>query len=179
MSATVVSQAITRHTYDVAVVAPKLRRRRRDWPEYAARLTPERVRDFWSHVTIGGPNECWPWKGATRQKGYGNFALFGTGKGSAASHRIAYGLANGGTPRDMDVLHRCDNPPCCNHAHLFLGTQLDNIRDMIEKGRNYQHRKTHCRQGHPFTPDNTYLCPRKGRGYYPRCLCRCDQCETP
>jgi hypothetical protein len=51
------------------------------------------------------------------------------------SHRAAWKLTHGPIPDGLQVLHRCDNPPCCNPAHLFLGTQQDNIADMHKKGR--------------------------------------------
>lgn len=80
-----------------------------------------------------GPEGCWPYEGTTYGSGYGRLTLSGTGR---AAHRAAYELANGAIPPGMLVCHRCDNPPCCNPAHLFLGTPKDNTRDMIAKGRN-------------------------------------------
>lgn len=53
------------------------------------------------------------------------------------THRVAWELAYGPIPSGMAVLHRCDNPPCCNAEHLFLGTQGDNVRDMVAKNRHY------------------------------------------
>lgn len=87
---------------------------------------------FWEKVDkSGGPDACWPFKGALSH-GYGRLAIPGQ-TGDIAS-RVAYRLSVA-DPGALDVLHRCDNPPCCNPAHLFLGTALDNMHDMIAKGR--------------------------------------------
>lgn len=91
---------------------------------------------FHRHVDkSGGPSACWPWTGL-RTKGYGRFK-FGD-KARIYAHRFAYELANGPIPRDQGeilVMHTCDNPPCCNPAHLRIGTDRDNIHDCIAKGR--------------------------------------------
>lgn len=97
---------------------------------------PRRIRKFWNNVEKKSPNECWEWIGATDSKGYGKF--FSCEDGShklLISHRIAYFLANGVDPGDEVVCHSCDNPLCCNPAHLWLGTHQDNIDDMCRKGR--------------------------------------------
>lgn len=77
--------------------------------------------------------ECWIWQRSCIQGGYGTFVHFG-GKGNLA-HRFAYELWVGPIPDDTFVLHHCDNPPCCNPEHLFLGTHKDNMRDMVQKRR--------------------------------------------
>lgn len=73
-------------------------------------------------------SSCVVWTGRRDEKGYGR-------AGRRKAHRVAWETANGPIPTGLCVLHRCDNPPCCNPAHLFLGTQLDNVRDREAKGR--------------------------------------------
>lgn len=94
------------------------------------------VKLFWSKITItADPDQCWPWQGPT-QNGYG---VRGTNKGKRKwkfAHRLSYFLVYGKDPGDLKVLHKCDNPPCCNPNHLFLGTQLENIQDRVNKGRS-------------------------------------------
>lgn len=92
---------------------------------------------FWGKVNKRGPNECWPWTAARHKYGYGCFRI---GKKWHRASRIAWELSTGKKPaQHLGVLHRCDNPSCCNPHHLFLGTQLDNVRDMAAKGRRVNH----------------------------------------
>ena len=92
-----------------------------------------RLDDLWKYVKVGGADECWPWQAASRRRGYGIFSVL---KKDYVASRVAYQLATGTDPGELFVLHRCDNPPCCNPAHLFLGTHSDNMRDMVAKGRD-------------------------------------------
>jgi hypothetical protein len=76
-------------------------------------------------------NSCWLWIGCKNKQGYGRFWL---GRNEGA-HRASWLLFVGRIPKNMQVLHRCDNPGCVNPEHLFLGTQKDNVQDMIKKRR--------------------------------------------
>ena len=88
---------------------------------------------FWTYVQRGTPDECWPWRGGRFSNGYGQFRL---GARKVKAHRCSYILVIGEIQDGLRVLHRCDNPPCCNPAHLFLGTDADNARDRSMKGRS-------------------------------------------
>lgn len=91
---------------------------------------------FWAKVSRLADNDaCWEWTAATSEKGYGRFSL-GQGRSPQVASRLAWELTNGPIPDGLCVLHICDNPPCCNPAHLFLGTTADNNADMLAKGRH-------------------------------------------
>lgn len=117
------------------------------------RATPIEVA-FWAQVRRD--EACWEWQAARNSGGYGWFR-FGPSRTSTGAHRVAYELVNGPIPAGLGVLHRCDNPPCCNPAHLFLGTNQDNVTDKVNKGRHPNSRMTACRHGHPFDEANTYV----------------------
>jgi len=95
----------------------------------------ERIAMFRSKVdSSNGPNSCWPYLGWTSRMGYGQFWA-GDGKRFQA-HAFAYLLAFGPHPTGKPyTCHHCDNPPCCNPAHLFAGNHLDNMMDRDQKGR--------------------------------------------
>jgi hypothetical protein len=97
--------------------------------------TPSSAVDrFWSKVDqSGGPDACWIWTGWRSSKGYGRSRSVGRW---LFAHRVSWELANGPIPSGLLVCHHCDNPPCVNPAHLFVGTNSDNMRDCISKGRN-------------------------------------------
>lgn len=114
-----------------------------------AALRAERARDrlaqrFWAKVAIGGDEDCWPWTGRLNENGYGVFDLDSTPN---IASRIAYMLANGVDPSEAMVCHSCDNPPCCNPSHLWLGSHGDNMKDMALKGR--AHVIGWCGDDHP------------------------------
>jgi hypothetical protein len=88
------------------------------------------IHRFWSKVDIRGATDCWPWTAARFPSGYGHF-----NSASIYAHRVAWELARGPIPRGMFILHSCDTPPCCNPAHLWIGTQKDNVADRDRKLR--------------------------------------------
>jgi hypothetical protein len=113
---------------------------------------------FWSKVDRRGAEDCWPWTARRDGCGYGTFKVDGK---TVRASRQAWALTHGDLGAGQRVCHSCDNPPCCNPAHLWAGTQKDNVLDMVAKGRHWTQRGTVCRNGHPRTDDNTAW--RKGR----------------
>ncbi len=94
---------------------------------------------FWERVNKDGPIQphmdtpCWEWTRATNGRGYGKLKV---AERFVLAHRLAFELSTGQTIQPgFCVCHRCDHPSCCNPAHLFLGTQADNLHDMFAKGR--------------------------------------------
>ena len=94
------------------------------------------VERFWEKVDVGEPTECWNWKSSWRSKfGYGRIRLAGRGSRDVVAHRLAYELTVGPLRATDLARHMCDNPACCNPAHIIPGTHSDNLRDQYERGR--------------------------------------------
>lgn len=96
-------------------------------------ITPDAEARFWVKVDRRGPDECWPWIAHVNEHGYGRFMLNGK---SCGAHRVALLLSGGGGFGGAFALHSCDNPPCCNPAHLRWGTHRENMDEMILRGRS-------------------------------------------
>ena len=88
---------------------------------------------FWSKANKISPNDCWEWIGSRTIKGYGLFCIEGK---NMRAHRLSWQVANGEIPEGLCVCHHCDNPSCVNPNHLFLGTNQDNTKDRVRKGRS-------------------------------------------
>jgi hypothetical protein len=95
--------------------------------------TPEER--FHRNYRVDPVTGCWVWMDWVNDKGYGMLNLPGERK--VRAHRFSWELNHGPIPDGMKVLHKCDNPPCVNETHLFLGTAQDNARDMVLKGRQW------------------------------------------
>lgn len=124
----------------------------------AAYLPPERLtpgRWFWPKVERGHPMDCWPWRGSKMRNGY---ARLKWECGNEYAHRVAWLISGGSLVAGLVIMHTCDNPPCCNPAHLRQSTYADNTRDAISKGRYTQHllrvRQDRCRRGHDIGPNS-------------------------
>lgn len=91
------------------------------------------LRRFWGKVDQPDPEGCWEWQASTRKNGYGQIWF---GDTLLSAHRVAYEAHNGPLPAGYVLRHTCDNPRCCNPAHLLAGTQEANLRDMKVRGRD-------------------------------------------
>ena len=120
--------------------------------------------DYWEVLKskcILMPSGCLEWQGFRRPppRHYGDMSYRCK---NWRTHRITWVIHFGPIPKGMVVMHTCDNPPCCNPEHLKLGTHLENMADCRAKDRYYYANLTHCKRGHPFDAENTYIIKTPG-----------------
>jgi hypothetical protein len=132
---------------------------------YARRPLAER---FWQYLKPGAPDACWEWSGSRDPHGYGRIQRGGRHGGHVKAHRASYEMHHGPIPDGLVVRHKCDNPPCCNPAHLEVGTMRDNSRDMAARGRSAAQRGHD--NGRTKVPDVAIVAMRErcARGEIPR-----------
>ena len=121
----------------------------------------KRRRRFLKFVNMATPDECWNWVGSLKGNGYGQF----NDGGPKYAHRVAYELFVGPVPEGKYVCHTCDNRRCVNPRHLWIGDQLLNLRDMMQKGRG----------GGQFKKGHVPWCKGLGKGRK-RAPITCDYC---
>lgn len=109
---------------------------------------------FWEKVNK--TKTCWIWVGSRSREGHGQIRS-PISKKIISAHRWSYEHSFGEFDKKLCILHKCDNPPCVRPDHLFIGTQQDNMRDCLEKGRYFNQRKKECLRGHKYNDKNTYF----------------------
>lgn len=130
---------------------------------------------FWSKIHRSTNIECWEWTAYRTPDGYGRIKVSGR---MLLAHRVAWMFEFGPIPEGLCVCHRCDNPKCCNPHRLFLGTQLDNMRDATRKGRTLPNRRRG--ENHPWhlRPELIPRGDRAGARKHPERVVRGERCHS-
>lgn len=132
-----------------------------------ARFWPKVNKQGRIHPTLG---QCWEWTAAVNEFGYGLFRVNGR---NVRAHRWAYERMAGPIPAGLVLDHLCRNPACVRPAHLEPVTQQENSRRGLPGGRVWRRERTHCKNGHQFTEENTRFNIDKRDGHVSRTCCDC------
>ena len=103
-------------------------------------------------------NGCWLFRPNVK----GRYSYIQFSKNRPCAHRFSYEIHVGKIPPGMDVCHKCDVPKCVNPDHLFIGTRKENMMDRVSKGKHFYKKRTHCKNGHEFSKENTFFTPSRG-----------------
>ena len=127
---------------------------------------------FWSKVDVKRKNECWLWKSSCRPNGYGELSVKNK---SVSAHVLSFEYTNGEVPKGLWVDHICRNRKCVNPNHLRAVTPKTNALENSDSSSFHFSQRTHCNNGHEFTPENTRYVPHKKSGKKHR---RCRACNV-
>lgn len=137
-------------------------------PKATLRIPSQRaISIFWQGVVTS--NECWDWAGSVNGRGY---AQVRSGKDIIGIHRISFYIHFGYMPEN--VLHSCDNKRCSNPYHLYDGTHSQNMKDASERKLFLNSKKTHCKNDHEFSKENTIIKKNNKNG---RSFRQCRKCN--
>lgn len=116
--------------------------------------------DILKYYNVNEKTGCWNWTKSIGNNGYGRISI---NNKRQLAHRLSFKLHNGYLPNEMHVCHSCDNRKCINPKHLWLGTDKDNLRDMVKKGRNKNQnsKKIFCKNGHKLSGENLKIIKRE------------------
>lgn len=121
---------------------------------------------FFSKIKFNEKTTCWDWMASTDKDGYGQFWL---NKKYHKAHRVSYELIKGVLTKGLTLDHLCKNKKCCNPEHLEQVSIQTNLKRAFHQISTINSKKTHCNNGHEFTPDNTYITPLGKR--------QCNECQ--
>ena len=115
-------------------------------------------------------NGCWEWNGKKNWNGYGMIDIKRLGIVRQRAHRIVFEYLTGQKIGDKVLCHTCDNPPCVNPKHLFMGTMADNVNDMCKKGRHWCYSRIKCKNGHDLTLEGATKIVKHGKTQEKLCI---------